>query len=371
MKRSIVLLGLIFIIFFFFSCSKESTEKYVTSLNGLYLRKLPDQKSEKIDLIPFKEKLIILEKDKNIFMIEKTQGNWVKVQWNNKIGWVFDGFINTKLAVDKNLFHFYDDVNYDRKEFDLQYPNFDFQELIKSKKNVHYEKDFPANVNLFKKKPDLFYQDEIIVIKRNNINIDKIKLFYFQPDGLNGADLRFRLILTPDHFDDLYIKRIDYEKVSDKLPKIHEMKNIEDPVLLKRYLNTIIQNKDFIFTEEGYKQTQNKKEIKEAIENYYKTSLIEIDLDNKNTIHIVNFNHRSWDTYNFIAVFLNGLNLPTEFKTKDITMRAKVLSFFSIENKNYLLTYQWVAGSGEHGKIIYLLKDNTLINFANECKFCD
>lgn len=65
----------------------------VIASNGLVLRNEPTQKSKKIDIIPFKTTLKIIEYSSNEENINGISAKWAKVKYLNNIGWVFCGFL--------------------------------------------------------------------------------------------------------------------------------------------------------------------------------------------------------------------------------------------------------------------------------------
>jgi uncharacterized protein len=74
--------------------SGKNNSKWVTTEAGLRMRENPDFKSKKIDTIPYADEVKILqEKGKNI-TISGATGKWCKVEWKDKTGWVFGGFLN-------------------------------------------------------------------------------------------------------------------------------------------------------------------------------------------------------------------------------------------------------------------------------------
>ncbi len=65
----------------------------VTANDGLRMRKDSSTDSEVITLIPFNQKVEILEESSKQTEINGKTGKWVKVQWKSNIGWVFDAYL--------------------------------------------------------------------------------------------------------------------------------------------------------------------------------------------------------------------------------------------------------------------------------------
>ena len=76
----------------------EGDSLYVNAMSGLVLRSQPNKKGIKIVKIPYDEKALILNTlgFSNFDKIENREGNWVYVSYENKKGYVFDGYL-TKL----------------------------------------------------------------------------------------------------------------------------------------------------------------------------------------------------------------------------------------------------------------------------------
>ena len=68
-------------------------EKIVNSLDGLNLRKEPNQNSEKITLIPNNSIVYLLKKDFKNETIDGINNRWYFIQYNEYLGWVFGGYL--------------------------------------------------------------------------------------------------------------------------------------------------------------------------------------------------------------------------------------------------------------------------------------
>jgi hypothetical protein len=75
--------------------SQQKTEEvmYVNSFEGLRVRKEPGLDSERLFLLNNNEKVIVLEKDTNIYTIDGINGNWFLIKADGIIGWVFSGYL--------------------------------------------------------------------------------------------------------------------------------------------------------------------------------------------------------------------------------------------------------------------------------------
>ena len=66
------------------------------SEKGLTLRKEPSGKSEKLDIIPFKATLEILPDIGPEETISNQTAAWIKVKYNDKVGWVWSGLVKVE-----------------------------------------------------------------------------------------------------------------------------------------------------------------------------------------------------------------------------------------------------------------------------------
>ena len=103
MKKTIFIILIISIANF---CSSQELEYSIGDTlsiftkSGLNLRKLPNKESEIITKINFGNKLQIAELTINNETIEGRNGNWIKVKYEDKEGYLFSGYL-TKLQVNK------------------------------------------------------------------------------------------------------------------------------------------------------------------------------------------------------------------------------------------------------------------------------
>jgi hypothetical protein len=97
--------------------NNKPIEMWINAKSGLNLRESSTTNSDIIDTIPFKERVIIIDKDKLITEIDGLVNTWYKVEWNSKKGWVFGAYLSlykdyvdydiaerTRLGKIKNIF---------------------------------------------------------------------------------------------------------------------------------------------------------------------------------------------------------------------------------------------------------------------------
>lgn len=98
MKFDKIILILILIIL---SCSSHNlpvsgisnNDYYISSTNGLTLRNEPLTNGKAISIIPFSDKVKIISKHNDNQFIGGAYGSWTQIKWNDKIGWVFGGYL--------------------------------------------------------------------------------------------------------------------------------------------------------------------------------------------------------------------------------------------------------------------------------------
>ena len=78
--------------------SSEDQFRWVAAKRGLSVRNSPSSSGEKINVVAFGTKVLLLsEKEKSIELAGKV-GRWTDVYWDGNTGWVFGGFLtNNKI----------------------------------------------------------------------------------------------------------------------------------------------------------------------------------------------------------------------------------------------------------------------------------
>lgn len=79
----------------FLISSDNKTERYISSTVGLRLRKAPDLNSETTALIPFMDKVVVIEEKNEEVYVSKRYGKWCLVSWGDKKGWIFGGYLSS------------------------------------------------------------------------------------------------------------------------------------------------------------------------------------------------------------------------------------------------------------------------------------
>lgn len=89
MKRILFSLLLIFL-----ALGIDAQNAWVTAASGLRLRETASLSAKVVVLIPFGQKVQVLERTKVITEAEGIEGTLVKLSWNGKTGYAFDGFLS-------------------------------------------------------------------------------------------------------------------------------------------------------------------------------------------------------------------------------------------------------------------------------------
>lgn len=118
MKKIIVLslsyFSIFALVFFSFSSCKKNQQdvqnftetkslgdiKYISALKGIDLKQEPDEKSVTMDHIPFMGSVKPLEEKADDVYLLKRYGKWTKVNWNDKTGWIFGGYLSNFNVID-------------------------------------------------------------------------------------------------------------------------------------------------------------------------------------------------------------------------------------------------------------------------------
>lgn len=74
----------------------EKEIKFNFAKSGLYLREKPAINSKILSLIPYGSELLSLNEIEPQIKIDNLKGKWTEVEWNNKVGFVFGGYLLTK-----------------------------------------------------------------------------------------------------------------------------------------------------------------------------------------------------------------------------------------------------------------------------------
>lgn len=72
----------------------QSGSRWISASSGLRMRDQPNLSGEKLDVIPYGERVNWLaEKDETVYLAG-TFGKWTKVKWEETTGWVYGGFLS-------------------------------------------------------------------------------------------------------------------------------------------------------------------------------------------------------------------------------------------------------------------------------------
>ncbi len=85
----------------FFSFVYAQSLYKTTARSGLILREQPNTNAHKITSIPYNKKVRVLNSDGPEDEIRNIKAKWFQVEYNEKIGWAFSGFL--KLISDSNI----------------------------------------------------------------------------------------------------------------------------------------------------------------------------------------------------------------------------------------------------------------------------
>lgn len=169
MKKSLLcLMLLICLIMSIFAQNIITNDYYVCDLFGTYLRSEPNIKSEKLGIIPFKQKVNVLKQDNILDMVNSIKNYWYFIEYREKKGWVFGGYLTNY-----NIDELYNLLKKKKKYYDnLPYENCEqkFSEITQI-----YDKYIVVMVRAPLKRPDLFSIGEVLYVYESG----KLKKYNF------------------------------------------------------------------------------------------------------------------------------------------------------------------------------------------------
>lgn len=74
----------------------------ISAKSGLRLRDRPALTGKKIALIPYNSEVLVLEEKNNKVVLNGRKGQWTRIQWGKKTGWVFGGFLSRPQSGETN-----------------------------------------------------------------------------------------------------------------------------------------------------------------------------------------------------------------------------------------------------------------------------
>lgn len=90
--------------------------RWVTANPSLRVRDSAGTEGNKLGLIPFGEKVTLLEESGDALTIAGATGRWSRVKWNELKGWVFGGFLSKELPLEKLLVGEWEGKRYENDE---------------------------------------------------------------------------------------------------------------------------------------------------------------------------------------------------------------------------------------------------------------
>ncbi len=197
-----------------------TSTKYVYAFSGLKLRAQPKSDGQVLKVIPYGDKVIILEESENSATIEWLSGKWVKVIHEGEEGYLFEGFIS-ELPIPNYKFEM------TQSDLDLTYPILAWAEY-------HYaEVKTPDTIQNETLDQVIQHLEHGITLKRRDTPHDfKVVLELPETDIGAAYNLVKSMLMTQP-------ERVTFENKSlfiDNLKgKIHRIKvNVENPVELRQ-----------------------------------------------------------------------------------------------------------------------------------------
>jgi hypothetical protein len=154
-------------------------QAYVHALSGLRLRDSASETGAVVATIPYGEKIKILSNESRIDTLYGLQGSWSKVEWNQKSGYVFNGFLSRypllKKDYDWDLYFKESKIPFKEETIDLQGTG--VNKTIYTLENISVEEVFfmLRSNNFYKetlKSIDLQKKSQHVVNSKNNFTVD-------------------------------------------------------------------------------------------------------------------------------------------------------------------------------------------------------
>ncbi len=322
---------------------------------NLHLREKPDLNSKSICLIPYKDIVNIIEIQGNEIRIDGIRGRWAKIQWKNKTGWVFDGYVKNKSQV-KSIFHLYNISPIDGDEL---------SKIIE--RNFHgwderVNADKTARLTMFDTLPYLLPEDDLVIISKNKIYEDRIKSLYFYLPEISDNLIRFNLKNTDSEKEGLlFIKKEDC-KIG---PVLIQKERLADKGLILSLKEQVFNSKlerEFQVSED----IEQTKSLKEEVNNNFNDVSSFVITNNPSTrITLIEFfrKDRRFSCYDFISIFINNKLVYLH--------NSSLNSVFSIGNITYLYITGWIPETGAIGNSLYKVVNQALEVEASDCSFAN
>ncbi|MCP4132616.1 MAG: SH3 domain-containing protein [bacterium] len=137
MKRLLIFITLIFLCNeMHHGFAQDESNKWVSAINGLNLRKTPGLKAKKIGLLPYGTKVDIDQCQDEAVTINNVKGFWCRIIAKNKTGWVFDAYLDIAKRTDGS----FSKKKYAKKISYYQQTYKSIEELFAEQKNVKTRK---------------------------------------------------------------------------------------------------------------------------------------------------------------------------------------------------------------------------------------
>jgi hypothetical protein len=95
MRNLIIILHFVIaLLTIYVSAFADNKYKYVNASPSLILRESSNQNSDKLLSIPKGKKILVIDESTNLDEVNGKKGKWVKVEWNDETGWVFDAYLS-------------------------------------------------------------------------------------------------------------------------------------------------------------------------------------------------------------------------------------------------------------------------------------
>lgn len=282
--------------------------KYVKAKSGLIIRNHPSLDGQKIGVIPYGAYIEINKKITEPEIVSGKEGQWSEINFNNKTGWVFDGYLIDLPNFPASSIHLYSEME-----------NANLYEFL--------DKCINVDANCWKRlvdrkilKKSLHIGAELLLLGRNSLKNDIVKDLTIDELAQGGVELKISG-KTGKLNDYLIVDIADYQRYAARLPSLKRILVSDQGGQIQK-LCKIARAKDYKFTNSsscanidlsGY--------ICSGVIYLEKFSVIEL-LDPLN------------EHCSLVSVFENNSIQRSDF--------GKIITSFSIDNEDYIALENWV-----------------------------
>ncbi len=333
------------------SCERFAPEeRIVVSPNGMHIRESSSRDARSLGVIPFREKVAVLQTGTATQKIDGVEGHWAKVRWNDITGWVFDAYLKKEHGDKCPVYSLRETICYDNDKLQAilkkRFPG------INMYQPENYEKyqSIDLRITDFTDIPNIIPGDTLLAVDRNGVVEQKVDALRSINSPMYGTYLEFSTKRIgqniPAHSPRLYFKAADYRRISDTLPEVYTLRKIETSESLMNLLpQTYADFRKFYFMDRPVKNP------KQDLYNMFHVAFLQSD--KFPWLVFAHFSDKGNNGYyNYIAIFI---------KNKLVYIDNAEVHFLTVINdKLYLEVTHWTPHTDDSGDIMYRITSDSV-----------